>query len=936
MQNSNKPQDKSDERRAKAAINSEVNATTRYLQAYTKDVATVLSDLKTSTHGLTQSELPERAALYGKNTFRETPKTSRFTIFLRQFQSSIIYILLVASIVVFALGEYVDASIILAVLLINAVIGTIQEGKAEDTLSALKNFATTSSTVIRDGIEEVIPDTELVVGDMLVLKEGDKVGADARLIQITNLLMDESSLTGESESVEKTIEKIEDTADLSTESFKQKNIVFKGTNVQGGSALAVVVAVGPDTVIGNISGELLSITTDVPLKESIRKLSRVIIIAVLCISALTFVIGILKGYEVVTMISMVVAMSVSAIPEGLPITVTLILAAGVYRMGKKNALVKKLQAVEALGQADVIATDKTGTLTLNQMMIQQVYSGNTLYDISGAGYEPKGTITKKENGDAVDPKLHNELLLLGKISALVSNSPIVFDEASSLWKRVSGDPTESALTVFSQKMGFLKDEILGEMPLLAEVSFSSDIKYHAVIHKDGIDRFYAVAGAPEVVLSKCEQYAKGNKMGPMTIQDKENIESEIQNMAGQSLRVIALAMRKNPPDYAEKPGQIPELTFVGLVGISDALRENIHESVQKAQEAGIIVVMITGDYIETAKSIARKAGIFKDGDVALTGDDIASLTEEQLSKILPRVTVFARVTPEHKFKIVQLYRSRGLTIGMTGDGVNDALSLAAADLGIAMGKSGTEVAKEAADIILLDDNFKSIVSAIEEGRYIYHSIKKVITYLAATSIAEVFIIITALLLGFPLILEPSQIIWLNFVTDGFLVLALAMEQNTLGARMLSRPKVKNKSLMSPVMLARIVICALVMMVGTLTVFHSYIGGDVGDYAKANTMALTVLALYQWFNAWSCRSEGHSIFKIPLFSNMYLLWSTLIVLILQLGAVYWYPLQIILKTVPLNAHDWLVVVSVSASVVVADEIRKFVYGKMHSKRYNSII
>ena len=898
---------------------NQTQSTSRYLQAYTKDVQTILLDLNTSTHGLTAQQIIENAKTYGTNTLPEAPKTSRFTIFLRQFQSSIIYILLFASIIVFALGDYVDAGIILAVLFINAIIGAIQEGKAEDTLAALKKFATTTSTVIRNGVEDSIPDTELVVGDILVLREGDKVGADARLIQINDLKIDESSLTGESTPVEKNIETIE-TVEDSLESFKQGNMVFKGTNIQEGTALAVVTAIGSETVIGGISRELSTISTDAPLKESIRKLSRLIIFVVFVVGVITFIIGIIKGYPIVDMISTVVAMSVSAIPEGLPITVTLILAAGVYRMGKKNALVKKLQAVESLGQADVIATDKTGTLTMNQMMVQQIYAGGSLYDVTGSGYEPRGEIIDTATGEAVDSKLHPHLLLLGKIATCTSNSPIVYDEVNALWKRVSGDPTETALTTLSQKMGYLKEEILQELPLVSEVSFSSDIKYHAVLHKDGIDTLYMLAGAPEVILHKCEQYAKGDKNHQMTSGDLQEIESYIQHMAGQGLRIIALALRKNPPQYAEEVGKIPELVFAGLVGISDALRENIHESVLRAQQAGITVVMITGDYVETAKAIARKAGIFREGDIALTGDELVAFTEEKLNEILPKVTVFARVSPEHKFKIVQLYRARGMTIGMTGDGVNDALSLAAADLGIAMGKTGTEVAKEAADIILLDDNFKSIVSAIEEGRYIYHSIKKVITYLTATSIAGVSVIIIGLILDYPLILSASQIIWLNFVTDGFLVVALAMEQNTSSSRMLSKKTESRHSLFNRVMGIRIGLMALIMVIGSIGVFAFYYS-DTFSYAKASTMALVVLAAYQWFNAWNCRSLGNSIFKIPFFSNMYLVWATTIIVALQILAVYWGPLQFVLKTVPLGLNDWLIAIGVASTVVVIDEIRK---------------
>jgi P-type Ca2+ transporter type 2C len=899
----------------------------RYEQPYKKDASTVLAELGTSIRGIDPKETVERAQKYGANVLPESPRTSRSTIFLRQFQSSLIYILIFAAVVVYLLGDYIDAGVILTVLLINAIVGTIQEGKAEDTLAALRNFATTNSTVIRNGIEEIIPDTELVVGDILVLKEGDKVGADARLIQLNSLKIDESSLTGESVPVEKSIDTLADTADLATESFKQSNMVFKGTNVQGGTALAVVVAVGTSTAIGNISQELSAINKEVPLKETIRKLSRLIIFVVLLVGIIVFFIGISKGFDVSTMLSTVVAMAVSAIPEGLPITVTLVLAAGVYRMGKKNALVKKLQAVEALGQADVIATDKTGTLTLNEMMVQQVFTGERLYDISGSGYEPSGTITDVKDSKAIDPMLHDEVMLTARICALVADSPIVYDEASASWRRVSGDPTESAMTVFSQKVGFLKEEILGEWPLVSEVPFSSDIKYHSVLHKNGIEDLYFIAGAPEVVLDRCEQYFKGGRNHEMTIAHKEDLQKQVYAMASQGLRVLALATKKNPPEYSHEAGNIPELSFVALVGISDALRENIHESVAQAQNAGVKIVMITGDYLETAKAIAKKAGIYREGDMAITGDDLTSFSEEKLTDILPKVTVFARVSPEHKFKIVQMYKDRGLIIGMTGDGVNDALSIAAADLGIAMGKIGSEVAKEAADIVLLDDNFKSIVSAIQEGRYIYHSIKKIITYLASTSIAGMLIIVLALALGFDLPLLPTQIIWLNFVTDGFLVVALAMEQNSLGASMHSRKTKKGNSLINPTMLVRIVLGAIVMMVGTLIVFEMY----MADYMKATTMALTTMAVYQWFNAWNCRSENHSLFNIPFFSNKYLVFATFLIVVIQCIGIYWGPLQTVLRTVPLSLNDWAIAISMGLTIIIADEIRKLVHRQVTGSR-----
>ncbi len=891
-----------------------------YETPYIKDTEQVLNDLGVTLRGLDQKEVSERITKYGQNKLPEVRGASLFKIFLRQFQSSVIYILLVAACVVYLLGDYIDALVILAVLFINSIVGTIQEGKAEDTLAAFRRFAATNSTVIRNGIEEIIPDTELVVGDILVLKEGDKTGADARLIRVASLRMDESSLTGESEAVEKNVNTLENSSELATEAFKQKNMVFKGTNVQSGSALAVVTAVGISTSIGAISKELSLINTEVPLQEAIRNLSRLIIIVVILVITLVFFLGLSKGFDLRLMISTAVALAVSAIPEGLPVTVTLILAAGVYRMGKKNALVKKLQAVEALGQADVIATDKTGTLTLNQMMVKQVYTGGSLYEVSGSGYEPKGAMTRVIGGEVIEPKLHEDLLLAARIAGIVSGSPIAFDEQKGEWRKISGDSTEAALTVFSQKLGFLKDEMSKEWPQLAEISFSSDTRYHAVIHKVYSETIYFIVGAPEIILEKCQHYSKDGRTHEFTVVARMEIEKTINSMASQGLRVLALATRKDPPDYSWDQGNIPALTFTGLVGISDVLRKNIHESVIRAQNAGVKVVMITGDYIETAKAIARKAAIYKDGDVALTGDDLTRMSESQLQEVLLKVSVFARVSSEHKFKIIELYRSRGLIIGMTGDGVNDALSLAAADLGIAMGKSGTEVAKEAADIVLLDDNFKSIISAIEEGRYIYHSIKKVITYLASTSIGGMLIIVIALLLGFPVPLHPSQIIWLNFVTDGFLVVALAMEQNSLNASMSSLHHKRGRSLITSVMMTRIMLGALVMMVGTLVIFGLY----AADYAKASTIALTMMAVYQWFNAWNCRSENHSLFKIPFFANMYLVYTTLAIVSLQLLAIYWHPLQTVLKTVPLTYMDWILVLGTASSIIVADEIRKFLH------------
>ena len=893
-----------------------------YEKAYSKSADEVLSDLSSSIQGLTQQRVIEAREKFGSNSLPDVKGSSSFSIFARQFKSPLIYILIISAIVVFLLGDIVDSIVIAIVLLINAIVGTVQEGKAENTLAAFRKFTTTNCIVIRNGIEEMCPDTEVVVGDILVLREGDKVGADARLIQISNIKLDESSLTGETEHVYKQVEILSDTPELSSELFKQKNMVFKGTTVQGGSALAVVTSVGTSTSIGTISKEISIINTEMPLKESITRISHVIIAVVMVVIILVFFLGLSRGFDLKYMISTAAAIAVSAIPEGLPVTITLILAAGVYRMGKRNALVKKLQAVEALGQADVIATDKTGTLTLNQMMVQEIYVDGMAYTVGGSGYIPEGRITRSSDMEVIDPKLHDGITSLARMCALVSDSSIVYDLDTKEWRKVSGDSTETALTVFAQKVGFVKDEIKREWPFVSEVLFSSDIKYHSVVYNIEGEDVYLIAGAPEVVIEKCQYYFKNGRNHDLTVEYSSGIEHTIQSMASRGLRVLALAQKKKPTEAASIAGNIPQLTFMGLVGISDVLREHIYVSVQKAKQMGVRVVMITGDYIETAKSIAKTAGIYTEGDSILTGDDLVRMSTDQLREILPTVSVFARVTSEHKFKIIELYKSQGQIIGMTGDGVNDALSLAAADLGIAMGKSGTEVAKEASDIVLLDDNFGSIVSAIEEGRHIYHSIKKVITYLASTSIGGMLIILIALLLGYPVPLHPSQIIWLNFITDGFLMVALAMEKNSLNVESTGTAYSRGRSLVSRKMIVRIALNASVMMIGTLVLFVMYIS----DFTKASTISLTTMAMFQWFNAWNCRSENHSIFSIPLFSNTYLLYSAVVVIVLQFLAIYWAPLQMVLKTVPLTLSDWILVCVTCLSIICVDELRKLVYLK----------
>jgi len=880
---------------------------------HSKTVLEVFQALHSDEHGLTNKEAVERLEKHGPNKLPEGKGDGLLVIFLRQFQSPLIYILFAASIVVFVMGEITDGSIILAVLLINAIVGTIQEGKAQNTLLALKKFVETKATVLREGKELIIPDSEVLPGDIIILQEGEKIPVDARIIAATNLKIDEAALTGESEPKHKIADKLtEDNLPIAD----QKNMVFKGTHVLAGNGKAIAVATGVDTIIGKISKEIAAIDTEIPLKANIRYLSRLIIITVASISFVLFLLGILSGKSVIEMFTTVVSLSVSLIPEGLPIVMTLVLATGVWRMSKRNALVKKLQAVEALGQTQVIAVDKTGTITKNELVIQKVYVDGNFFDIEGEGYEPKGAI--KLNGNVVGLVDHPDLIFVGKIAAFCAKAHVMFSEEEKVW-HVAGDPTEAAMLVLAEKFGFYKDDLERESPLVGEIPFDYKLKYHATVHQLDVQKSLAVVGAPEVVLGLSQKIWHAGKSHSLKEEERLELESIFLSMSQVGLRVVALAETNDVPEILASE-EIKSLTFVGFFGMKDTLRPEVAEAIQKTSSAGIRVVMITGDHKLTAQAIAKEAGIYQDGDTILTGQNIDSFSDAELSEKLTKTSVFARVTPEHKLRIIKAYKAIGKIIAMTGDGVNDAPSLVAADLGVAMGKIGTEVAKEASDIVLLDDNFTSIVSAVEEGRNIYKTIKKVILYLFSTSWGEVLTITGTLLLGLPLPLLPAQIIWLNFVTDGFLDVALAMEPKEEGLLRgnFERPK---KYLIDKLMVQRMAVMAIPMMIGTLFLFKKYFESDL---THAWTISLTTLAVFQWFNAWNCRHESKSIFQMNPFANKFLVGATLIIIPLQLLVIYNPLMQKFLHTTSLRFSEWLLIVPIATSVVLVEEIRKFFY------------
>ncbi len=878
-------------------------------QWHAQSAQAVMEALGTGERGLSAEEARVRLATYGPNRLPEAKMDGIFVMFLRQFQSPLIYILLAAAAAVFVMGETGDGAIILGVLLFNAIVGTVQEGKAQNTLRALRTFAETTATVVRDGAELIIPDDEVVPGDIIVLAEGEKVPADARIIEANNLKLDEAALTGESEPVHK----LPDALAAGATDISPRNMAAKATNVAAGNGRGVVVATGRHTAIGAIAAKIQGIDTDIPLKAAIRGLSKAIIVAVGCICAGLFALGIAKGLPAREMFGIVVSLAVSVVPEGLPIVVTLILAMGVWRMGRRNALVKKLQAVEALGQARVIAVDKTGTITKNELIVRTVLAGGRRFEISGDGYEPKGEV--RLDGDIVDAANHADLLFAGKVAAYAATARVMYAEEERRW-RVAGDPTEAALLVLSEKLGFHKADLLGEEPVIAEMPFDYRLKYHAVTYGREKRTMIAV-GAPEAILSLCAKVRRDGRHHPLEAAERAELEESMAALSRDGLRVIAFAEKTDAPREIA-PETLGGLAFAGFYGMRDTLRAEVAQAVEKARAAGIRVFMITGDHKITARAIAREAGIWREGDTVLTGAEVDVMPHADLVARLATTSVFARFDPDHKMAVIKAFRARGEVVAMTGDGVNDAPPLVAADLGVAMGITGTEVAKEAADIVLLDDDFNSIVAAVEEGRSIYKTIKKVILYLFSTSAGEVLSIAGAIALGMPAPVLAAQIIWLNFVTDGFLDVSLAMEPKERGL-LRGRFEKPRKYLVDGLMLRRMIFMAVPMAVGTLVLFSlRYEAG----LEKAWTLSLTLLAAFQWFNAWNCRSDERSVFSMNPFSNIYLVGATALVIGLQLMAVYAPFMHSFLHTVPLDRSDWLTIVPIASSIVFVEEIRKF--------------
>ena len=827
-------------------------------------VKEVLKKLDSNLNGLSTNKVKFKQRKYGKNVIEKEKKISKVLLFLSQFKNFLVIILILATLISVFIGHYIDALVIFIIVLINALLGFVQEYKAEKTLQALKKMQSYVARVLRDGKEILINSEELVPGDIVKIEAGNKIPADIRLIEVHELEIDESLLTGESLPVQKTDKTLKKEIPIN----EQKNIIFSGTIAVKGTALGVVINTGLKTEIGKISTSLKQKEEMTPLNKEISKLGKVLGISVIGIVILLFLLGIYQGREIIETVLIAISLGVAAIPEGLPAVITIILAIGVQRMAKINALVRKLSAVETLGSVNVICSDKTGTFTHNEMTVQKLFLNNKFMDVSGRGYDAKGDIT--QTGKKVNK---NEISKLVEIGVLCNDSTLEL-----------GDPTERALYVLAVKAGIEVDK-----KLISREPFSSEKQYMKVTFKQGGKIISYLKGAPEKIIKMCDYVEEKSKLKKI---DKKYFNKINDQLTGIGLRTLAMA-------YIDGY----KFVLVGLVGMIDPARKEAVESVKVAYEAGIKVVMITGDHKLTAKAVAQEIGLY--GQV-VEGKDIDNMPDKEILE----TTIFARTLPEQKVRILEAYKKKGYIVAMTGDGVNDAPAIKQADIGLAMG-SGTDVAKEASRMVLLDDNFATIEKAVREGRGIYENLKKFIYYLLSSNLAELMIISFAFFLKFPLPLLAIHILWVNLVTDGFPALALGLEKYDYDL-MKKKPRPKNQKIVNKKSFIKLFGLALIITIGTLALFYF----SNTSLIRKQTMAFTTLVMFQIFNSFNFRSD-HPVYKKGFFSNKYLVYAILVSLGLQFLVLYT-PLNSFFHTTMLNIKDWLIILAISITVFVIPE------------------
>ena len=870
-------------------------------------IAHLESDAET---GLTSQAVARRTSEHGPNALPEPAPRSPVLLFVRQFQSPLIYILFVAAALAAGLGHWADAAVILGVVLANALIGTYQEGRAERSMAALRKLSTLQVRVLRDGGERAVAAQDLVPGDILLLAAGDAVGADARLIDEAALAVAEAALTGESVPVSKHIAPLPEATGLAD----RRNMVFSGTYVSAGRARAIVTATGVHTEVGGIARmteEALEPRT--PLEVRIRELGRYLVYAAMALFFAVLGLGLARGLQFSDVLMVAISQMVSVIPEGLPVAMTIALAVGMQRMAGRGAIIRRLSAVETLGSITIICSDKTGTLTRNEMTVSTLwFPGGREIAVSGVGYAPHGELSEPASGLALPDAAVTALL---EAVVLCNDAELVPPEGDLAQWTVLGDPTEAALLVAAAKAGIDAGTLRRQHARTAEIPFDSDSKMMATGHGrlPGPGIVY-IKGAPEAVLRLCQRGGKAALLAAGAAAEE---------MAGRALRVLAVARidafsLDAVSGFDELAGRA---TLLGLLGQIDPPREEVKEAVAACRTAGIRPVMVTGDHKLTGLAIARTLGIAQDGDRGVDGAELERMSVAELLEGLDNIAVFARVHPAQKLRIVEALQSRGDVVAMTGDGVNDAPALARADVGVAMGITGTEVAKSAAKIVITDDNFATIVGAVEQGRVVYGNLKKVILFLFVTSVDEVLILLLALLAGYPLPLAAVQILWINIVTESTLTVNLVMDPPD-GDEMRRPPVPRDDRLVDRAMLVRIAMLTPMAVAATFGWFVWRQSGGL-PYEQVRTETFTILALCQWFNVLNCQSATRSALRFGILRNHWLVGGLGLSIALQAAVLYWPPLNRLFHTVPLPLAELLTLLAIASSVLWVEELRKWV-------------
>ncbi|MBU2700236.1 Ca2+-transporting ATPase [Sporomusaceae bacterium BoRhaA] len=887
--------------------------------------------------GLTTQEVRSRLSRHGYNEMAAAQRASRWQIFISQFQDFMVLVLLAATLISAFLGEYADSFTILVIVIVNAALGYFQEYRAEESIETLKKMVAPIALVIRNGMVQQVPARSLVPGDILVLEAGQKIAADARLIECQFLEADEAVLTGESLSVRKNCYPI---AAENSSLGDQNNMTFSGTTVTRGRGKGVVCATGMDTEVGQIADLMSAIGhEETPLEKRLEQLGKKLVWSCLIICLLVVITGVMKGESLFLMCMAGISLAVAAIPEGLPAIVTVALALGVQRMIRRNAIIRKLPAVETLGCITAICSDKTGTLTQNVMTVREIYINGTSYETTGLGYEIQGEFLC--NKQKVSLQAESILDRCLRVGVYCNNSVLKKNTVSigGSWRKrttefsIEGDPTEGALIIAGAKAGIWRNDLEKQAKRICEIPFEPERRRMSVLYEESPQEWTLYTkGAVDTILDLCRYQESATGPALFSDDDKQSILAANAQLTDKALRVLALAYRKIsalPVVQSETENLECDLVFVGLMGMIDPPREAAKQSIMVCRQAGIKTIMITGDHPNTAVAIAQELSMYQAGKSrVLTGAELDALNDREFKKIVNDVVVYARVSPSHKLRIVRALKQRGHIVAMTGDGVNDAPAIKEADIGIAMGKTGTDVAKEASAMILTDDDFATIVAAVEEGRGIYDNIRKFIRYLLACNMGEVLTMFAAALLGVPLPLLPVQILWVNLVTDGLPAMALGVDGHDRNI-MFRPPRFPGESVFSRGLSHKIMARGFQIGFSTLGVF-AYVYFIKDDLVLARTMAFTTLVFCQLFHVFDCRSEVASIMDVGFFTNKYLIGAVSCSVLMQLAVLYIPVLRNVFATVPLLPTDWALVLIVSGWTFLLTILKKILWRRTASR------